>query len=66
MPHPGFAPRASALATSVSAPWLGLGGGGGFGVAGRGIISLEYGAKTFNPDARTQAMVARSAPALRE
>ena len=64
MPHPGFAPRASALATSVSAPWLGL--GGGFGVAGRGIISLEYGAKTFNPEARTQAMVARSAPALRE
>ena len=64
MPHPGFAPRASALATSVSAPWLGL--GGGFGVAGRGIVSLDYGAKTFNPDARTQALVARSAPALRE
>ena len=50
----------------MSAPWLGLGGGGGFGVAGRGFVSLDYGAKTFNPDARTQAMVARSAPALRE
>ena len=50
--------------TAVTAPWLGL--GGGFGVAGRGIVSLDYGAKTFNPDARTQAMVARSAPALRE